>query len=91
MNKIVDGEKRELEQQLREEGDTLEGSFIQAAMQSLIVRNVLYRNKVLELDHSTVFILHLFCQLVEAWILLCRNERKCWLLLWESKKKLKLS
>ena len=46
VNKIVDGEKRELEQQLREEGDTLEGSFIQAAMQSLIVRNVLYRNKV---------------------------------------------
>ena len=37
IKKIVDAEKRELDQQLKEEGDSLEGSFVQAAMQLLMV------------------------------------------------------
>ena len=39
IKKIVDAEKRELDQQLKEEGDSLEGSFVQAAMQLLMVNN----------------------------------------------------
>lgn len=40
VKKIVDDEKKELEQQLKEEGDSLEGSFVQSALNLLLVRSV---------------------------------------------------
>ena len=41
IKKIVDAEKRELDQQLKEEGDSVEGSFVQEAMQLLMVNNTI--------------------------------------------------
>ncbi len=43
VKEILAAEKRELQQQLSEEGDSLEGSFVQAALQLLKVRAVLFR------------------------------------------------